>query len=170
MLVVRAIDQDGWIMGEDLVLDVTGSETLTEIQEWIKAQKHIGVTRQVIYKEGSAKPLEDKYLDWDLNRLGLYNGQMVELRPYRRDSWLWHPLEWYERSYLTQVKQFLKKENGIAPLTQIEALFALPPPLRRQSVRAVLRKYPEDLLLELDAITGRFHVKENVDMLLPSSA
>jgi hypothetical protein len=46
----------------------SGAETVIEVQEMIKAKKGIGVTRMVLYKQDSPKPLEDRYYSWDLNR------------------------------------------------------------------------------------------------------
>jgi hypothetical protein len=43
----------------------------------------------------------------------------------------------------------------------------LPPPLRGTTLRAVLRKFPEKVLLDLDAESGVFYARPNADGSLP---
>eukprot|EP00953_Heterococcus_sp_UTEX-ZZ885_P010031 5866-Heterococcus_DN1.PRE.5 len=115
-LIVRAI-QDGWVMGDDLVLQVTGAETVIEVQEMIKAKKGIGVTRMVLHKQDSPKPLEDRYYSWDLNRVSLYDGCVLEVHPNRANNWLWHPIAWYEAALLNSARPQCDATSRVAYAT-----------------------------------------------------
>eukprot|EP00953_Heterococcus_sp_UTEX-ZZ885_P039775 20372-Heterococcus_DN1.PRE.4 len=275
-LIVGAI-QDGWVMGDDLVLPVTGAETVIEVQEMIKAKKGIGVTRMVLHKQDSPKPLEDRYYSWDLNRycfvpdhvgqccncqhcfkllyicqtrgegvavtrgiqqqclsVSLYDGCVLEVHPNRANNWLWHPIAWYEAALLNSLvagsttmrrnievayathsisakytvqhstllycppnvimqettvctrirtscsSNSLSSGSSVAAallgsstaqnrllLSALEHDIAIPPPLRGHSLRAILRRFPDQVLLEQDIATGQCYASVNTHAQLP---
>ncbi|CAN0126454.1 unnamed protein product [Discosporangium mesarthrocarpum] len=162
-----------WVMGDDLILEVTGDESIVEIQEMIKSIKGVPVTRMSIWKgENASGPMSDKHMTWSLSRNGLYHEALIEVRPTRPNQWLWHPLEWYEERVLKDVEDIAQEEKwkGSCPLVELQAAVPMPPPLRRQSLRGLLRKHPERLRLEMDVVSQRFYVIPNEGkFLLPSS-
>ncbi|CAN0054890.1 unnamed protein product [Ectocarpus sp. 4 AP-2014] len=173
-LVVRAIDGE-WVMGEDLILPVTGDETIVEIQQVIKGMKGVPLTRMVAFKEESESRISDKHMTWSLSRNGLYAGAVLVLRPSRPNQWLWHPLEWYEERLLKAAEDVASSspwaEMGTGcPLSILEKEVLVPPPLRRDSLKGILRRSPDRLRLQLDVVSQKFVAFPNKDeMLLPSS-
>ncbi|CAM9655878.1 unnamed protein product, partial [Choristocarpus tenellus] len=176
VLVIRARDAScDWVMGDDLILEVKGDETMIDVQEILKSIKGIPVTRASLWKgTDPPSPISDKHMEWNLNRNGLYDGDMIEVRPSRSNQWLWHPLEWYEEHILKEVIRITEESRWKGrgcPLSYITAEVPMPPPLHRQSLRGLLRKYPERIRLELDLVSQRFYVQSNSNKwLLPSSA
>eukprot|EP00903_Cladosiphon_okamuranus_P014498 g13448.t1 len=173
-LVVRAMDGD-WKMGEDVILPVSGDETIVEIQQEIKGIKGVPVTRMVAFKEGQDSRISDKHLTWSLSRNGLYAGDVLVVRPSRPNQWLWHPLEWYEERLLKSAEAvassspWAEQKTG-CPLSVLEKEVVVPPPLSRYSLKAILRKFPDRIRLQLDVVSQKFVAYPNKDdLLLPSS-
>ncbi|CAN0079345.1 unnamed protein product, partial [Pylaiella littoralis] len=172
-LVIRAMDGD-WIMGDDVVLPVTGDETVVDIQQ-IKGIKGVPTTRMVAFKEGEENRISDKHLTWSLSRNGLYAGDVLVIRPSRPNQWLWHPFEWYEKRLLKSAEDIASSSPWAelrtgCPLSVLQERITVPPPLSRDSLKAILRKFPDRLRLQLDVVSQKFVVFPNRGkMLLPLS-
>ncbi|CAM9130600.1 unnamed protein product [Scytosiphon promiscuus] len=177
-LVVRAIDGE-WIMGDDLILTVTGDETIVEIQQArefvIKSMKGVPITRMVAFKEEQEARISDKHMTWSLSRNGLYDGEVLVIRPSRPNQWLWHPLEWYEERLLKEAEAVASSSPWVewgtgCPLSALQKKVLVPPPLSRDSLKGILRKFPDRLRLQLDVVSQEFVAFPNKDnLLLPSS-
>eukprot|EP00611_Tribonema_gayanum_P000220 TRINITY_DN1015_c0_g1_i2.p2 TRINITY_DN1015_c0_g1~~TRINITY_DN1015_c0_g1_i2.p2 ORF type:complete len:106 (-),score=25.26 TRINITY_DN1015_c0_g1_i2:313-630(-) len=104
--------------------------------------------------------------------MGLYNGSVIEVHPLKANTWLWHPLQWYEDAVLKQVLEtcaVTAKRTFHIPLAVAESSVAMLPPLRHQSLRALLRKYPEKVLMEHDMERGVFFISPNATLAMPLS-
>ncbi|CAM9260081.1 unnamed protein product [Hapterophycus canaliculatus] len=177
-LVVRAIDGE-WIMGDDLILTVTGDETIVDIQQArrfvIKSTKGVPITRMVVFKEAQETRISDKHMTWSLSRNGLYDGNVLVIRPSRSNQWLWHPLEWYEERLLKKAEEVASASPWAdwgtgCPLSTLQKEVLVPPPLSRDSLKAILRKFPDRLRLRLDVVTQDFVAFPNKEEMLPPSS
>ncbi|CAM9874923.1 unnamed protein product [Ascophyllum nodosum] len=162
-------------MGEDLVLPVSGKETVVEIEEVIKAIKGVPVTRMVAFKGEDDFRISDEQMTRSLIQNRLFSGNILLIRPTRPNQWRWHPLEWYEERLLQTVESVVRSNirTSLArgcPLSLLQEKIAVPPPLQRDSLRAIIRRFPDRLRLDLDVVSQRFTVFPNKEEMLPPSS
>ena len=146
---IRPEDFHGWIMGEDWKVEVKIEKTLPEIFELIHSRRpHIPANRINGFLKSKQIP-ENRY-NWNVSRIGISNESILIVRPTIRGGWLWHPLSYYHDKYLREIANvIISSPDGRILVDEIEAS-APRPPVIEQSVKVLLRRYPERIFLRTD--------------------
>ena len=88
--------------------------------------------------------------DWTVRRAGMHSKLIIKVEPVFPLAWLWHEMDYYEKQYRTSIRDaFAEGGQERMTLQQIALTTEKPPPLRC-TLRAFLRKYPEQFHLEIN--------------------
>lgn len=148
---VRPQDQGGWVLGEDLSFNVDDAISLTQLKLIINEQrKHVSPHRMQFRLSGQ-KLVSDKFYEWTLRRHGIHDEYLIFVEPTLPAGWLWNSEEYYIERCLDEVA--LRLIVSPMELKQLAKSTKLPPFLSN-SLRSLLRQYPERFHLTVNGTSG----------------
>jgi hypothetical protein len=162
-LVLRPVSE-GWNMGEDWEVSRPYTTTMYDLRAFIEAERGISRHRMMLRMKGKViQPNKEK---WTLQRLGLYDGYVIQVEPTMANTWWWNTYDYYYENFLQQIETILDRlpDQG-SFLTDLEKLITLPPPLRNKSLRVILRKYPERIHIYTDTTNNTHYVRRTKDLM-----
>ena len=191
-VIIKAIDHNDWVMGEDLNISTFPDITLGILVKMIISRKDGMLRHHVNQMKFSLKSnttddketLLDQIKFWDtsLKKCGIVNNTIITLRTSSK-CFLWHPIEYYKEVFIQKVINVLEsnkneqeeKENimsldddggmNIATLKKLALPF--PPPLQKLNFISFLRSYPDIFYIETCMNRENMTVWLNKDGSLP---
>lgn len=152
---IRAEDQNGWIMGDEWQVQLGFEVTLQEIYLLIhKTRPHISEHR--IIAKYRNKIIPDTKNNWNIVRLGLANDSILSVLPSRPKAWLWNHISFYHDKFLRDVAFIiLTSESGRIEIEELETKIKKPQVIE-QSINSFLHMFPERIFLRTDIYSGEF--------------
>ena len=186
-VIIKAIDHNDWIMGEDLNISTFPDITLGILIKMIISRKD-GLLRQHIneIKLSLNTDKKDILLDqikfWNvsLKKCGIVEKTIITLRT-SSDCFLWHPIEYYKEDFVQKIIKILESDEneqageknmtlddgGMSVTTLEQMALPFPPPLQKLEFVSFLRSYPDIFYIETYIETNNMRVWLNKDGSLP---
>ena len=176
---IKIIAQDdGWIMGESLALEVYPDITLANLANIIRVRKiktgtSINPRRMKFFLQPNRLISQEKWTK-SLKECGIFDGTVIRLEPTSSGCWLWHPMDYYRDQVLDKIKSVIpsgcdcqdETQRASMSMDEVQKLVPLPPPMRRTDFVSFIRMYPELFYVEHDR-HGDMTVEWNIDGRLP---